>query len=376
MTVPSPSPGSPTPPLPAAMQRRWRIERRTDTSSLWQAASILIAIVAALLVSAILLLTAGANPLVAFGALFTGAFGSWRAVMETLVRAGPLILTGLAATIAFRARIWNIGAEGQLVVGAMAGYFALTLFGGLPRLPLFLLIVLFACAGGGAYGWLSGILKVRFRVDEIISTVMLNYVAILFLSFMLSGIGPWRQEGSYYQQSPEIPQVARFIVLLPQSRLHIGFAIAVLAAILIWVLLERTPLGYEIRAFGFNPTASRFKGTNVPGLVMLTMALSGGLAGLAGAGELFGIHHRLVLDLSTGIGYTGIIVAMLAGLNPLGVMVAGVLFGGLINGAFRLQIMTGVPSAFIAAIQAIVLLFVLAAAVLARYRIGRVEDAD
>jgi len=358
------------------MRPKWRFERRTDRSRLWQVGAVVVAILAAFLVSAMLLKTAGAQVLPAFEALFTGAFGSRRAVLETLVRSAPLILTGLAATLAFRAKIWNIGAEGQMVIGAMTGYFGYTLFPGLPRALLFLLIVLFSFAGEAAYGWLAGFLKVRFRVDEIISTVMLNYIAIFFLSLMLSGVGPWREEGSFYQQSAEIPEAARFAVFISDSRLHAGFLIALLAAVVVWVLLEKTPLGYEIRAYGFNPVASRFKGTNVSGLVMLIMALSGGLAGLAGASELFGIHHRVVMDLSIGLGFTGIIVAMLAALDPFGVVIVSILFGGLVNGAFKLQIVTGVPSAFISAIQAIVLLFALSAAVLARYRIVRsVEDA-
>ena len=343
---------------------------------MWQVAAVVIAILAAFLVSALLLMTAGANVPDAFQALFSGGFGSRRAILETLVRSAPLILTGLAATLAFRAKIWNIGAEGQLVIGGMTGYLAFTLFEGLPRFLLFLLIILFSFAGGAAYGWLAGFLKVRFKVNVIISTVMLNYIAIFFLSLMLSGVGPWREEGSYYQQSAEIPEAARFVVLISDSRLHAGFLIAILAAIIVWILLEKTPLGYEIRAYGFNPVASRFKGTNVSGLVMLTMALSGGLAGLAGASEVFGIHHRMVMDLSIGLGFTGIIVAMLAALDPFGVIIVSILFGGLVNGAFKLQIVTGVPSAFISAIQAIVLLFALSAAVLSRYRIvRRVEDA-
>lgn len=355
---------------------KWRLERRTDKSRLWQVAAVVIAILAAFLVSAILLMTASAQIIPAFEALFTGAFGSKRAILETLVRASPLILTGLAATMAFRAKIWNIGAEGQLVIGAMTGYLAFTLFGGLHRFLLFLLIILFSFVGGAAYGWLAGFLKVRFQVDEIISTVMLNYIAIFFLSLMLSGVGPWREEGSFYQQSAELPEVARFGVLISDSRLHTGFLIAILAAVAVWIILEKTPLGYEIRAYGYNSVASRFKGTNVSGLVMLTMAISGGLAGLAGAGELFGIHHRVVMDLSIGLGFTGIIVAMLAALDPFGVVIVSILFGGLVNGAFKLQIVTGVPSAFISAIQAIVLLFALSAAVLARYQIVRsVEDA-
>lgn len=365
-----------TPPSPHRGRSRWQLERRTEVSRWWQAASLLIAIVAAFAVAGLLLLTAKANVWVAFRALFGGAFGDWRALLETLVRAAPLILTGLAAALAFRGRVWNIGAEGQLVIGAMAGYWAYTLLNGLPRLPLLVGIFLFGALGGAIFGWLAGLLKVRFGVDEIISTVMLNYIAMFFLSFMLSGVGPWREPGSYYQQSPMIAEVAYLPVLIPRSRLHVGFVVAVLAAVLVYVLLEKTPLGYEMRAIGFNPIAARFKGTDVPRTVILTMAISGALAGLAGVGELFAIHRRLVMDISTGIGYTGIIVAMLANLHPLGVILAAILFGGLTNGAYRLQITTGVPSAFIFAIQAIVLLFVISASILSRYRIRRVVDAE
>lgn len=361
---------------PSLRRSRWQLERRTDISRWWQVGSLLLAIAAAFVISGLLLLTAKADVGVALRALFGGAFGDRYAILETLVRAAPLMLTGLAAALAFRGRVWNIGAEGQLVIGAMVGYWAYTLLSSLPRLPLLAGIILFGALGGAALGWLAGFLKVRFGVDEIISTVMLNYVVMFLLSFMLSGIGPWREAWSYYQQSPLIAEIAHFPVLVPRSRLHIGFVIAILAAVLVYVLLEKTPLGYEMRAIGFNPIAARFKGTNVPRTVIVTMAVSGALAGLAGVGELFAIHHRLVMDLSTGIGYTGIIVAMLADLQPLGVILAAILFGGLTNGAYRLQITTGVPSAFIFAIQAIVLLCVISASILSKYRIRRVVDVE
>ncbi len=352
------------------------IEPRENVSGFARTVALLLALLGAVLVTALLLRTAGAEIGPAFSALLSGAFGSRRSVLETLVRAAPLILTGLSVTLAYRGRIWTIGSEGQLFAGAMAGYWALNLFGWLPRFPLFIVILLFSFSGGAVLGWLAGILKVRFSVDEIISTVMMNYIIIFFLSFMLSGSGPWRQEGSFYQQSAELPESANFLVLFPNSRLHIGFVIALVSAVLIHLLLTRTPLGYEIRALGSNPVAMKFKGVNVPRTIITTLILSGGLAGLAGAGELFGIHQRLVLDLSNGLGFTGIIVAMLAGLNPLGVILVAVLFGGLVNGGFRLQVATGIPSAFILAIQAIVLLFAISASVISRYRLRRRVDVE
>jgi simple sugar transport system permease protein len=356
--------------------RGWKVEPRQQVSRSLKILSVVLAFLAALLISSLLLLTARVNLIEAFGALFIGAFGNWRSFMDTLARASPLILTGLAATLAFRGKVWNIGGEGQLVGGAMAAFLAFTLFSELPRPVFYLLVLVFSFTGGALFGAISGVLKVRFNVDEIISTVMMNYIILYFLSFMLSAEGPWREPGSYYQQTVLIPVKDRFPVLFPRSEVHLGFLVALLCAMLIKIVLDITPLGYEIRALGFNAKALKFKGTNISKLVVVTLLLSGGLAGLAGAGELFGVQHRLVMDLSNGLGYSGIIVAMLAGLDPVGVALAALLFGGLINGAYRLQTVTGVPSAFVDAIQAIVLLCVLASFVLSRYQIRRVVDVE
>jgi general nucleoside transport system permease protein len=354
----------------------WRFEPRENSSGLWQLLWILVAIVAALGISSLLLLITDVNVGTAYRALFDGAFGSTRSVLQTMVRASTLILTGLSAAIAFRAKIWNIGQEGQLIAGGVAAFWAFTLFSGLPR-PLFILLVLlFALAGGALLGALTGVLKVRFRVDEIISTMMLNYIMLYFVAFMVSSGGPWKDPASAYQQSVLIPAAARFPKLVPASGLHIGLIVALAAAAVVKIILDRTPLGFEIRALGYNPTAARFKGMNVSATIMIVMLLSGGLAGLAGAGELMGVQYRLVLDLASGLGYTGIIVAMLANLDPLGVVLAAILFGGLTNGAYRLQTSTGVSSSFIEAIQAIVLLCVLAAFVFSRYRLKRTTHAD
>jgi len=349
----------------------WKIEPRQQVSRSAKFISIVLAFLAAMLLSSLLLLTAGVNLIEAFGALLMGAFGSWRTFMDTLARSSPLILTGLAAALAFRGKIWNIGGEGQLIGGAMAGFLAYTLFNGLPQPVFYLLVLIFCFLGGALLGALSAWLKVRFNVDEIISTVMMNYIILYFLSFMLSAEGPWREPGSFYQQTVMIPVELRFPILLPRSEVHLGFLVAFVCAIIVKIMFDKTPLGYEIRALGLNAKALKFKGTNISRLVVVTLFISGGLAGLAGAGELYGIQHRLVMDLSNGLGYAGIIVAMLAGLDPIGVVLAALLFGGLINGAYRLQTVTGVPSAFVDAIQAIVLLCVLAAFVLSQFQIRR-----
>jgi general nucleoside transport system permease protein len=354
---------------------RIKFEKREDVGLVGRFFAILFALLAAMLVSAILISLADASPTEAFTNLFKGAFGSRRAVLETLTKATPLILTGLATVIAFRGKIWSIGQEGQLFLGAIGGYWAFRIFEGLPAVALVPIIVLAGFITGAIGGMVAGFLKAYFNVDEIISTVMGNYIIDYLLSFLLSGVGPWREPGSYYQQTAPIAENAHYPLLFENSRLHMGFLIALAGSLVVYLILNHTPFGYQLRAFGSNPRAARFKGININKIFIVTMLISGGLAGLAGTGELFGVQYRLRPDLSPGYGYTGIIVAMLAGLNPVGVIPAGILFGALISGSAQMRIATGVPTALTYAIQAIVLLFLLSAQVLARYRIRRAEHA-
>ncbi|MGI9416966.1 MAG: ABC transporter permease [Geminicoccaceae bacterium] len=349
------------------MAVRLDIERRLEPSLLWQSLSIVVALLASLAACALLLASAGADILAAVSAIYDGAFGSWKATVKTLVKASPLMLTGVAVTLAFRAKIWNIGAEGQLFAGAMMAYWAYVMCGWLPSFLLVTLIFAAGFLGGGLYGGLAGWLRSRFAVNEVLTTVMLNYIIGYFLSYMLVS-GPWRDPSSFYQQTPRIDAAARLPPILPDSKLHLGFLIAVVMALAAYALLKRTSLGYEIRAVGFNPLASRFKGIRVERTAILVMVLSGGIAGLAGVSEVFGVHFRLTPEVSLGFGFTGIIVAMLAGLHPIAVVFVAILFGALINGGIKMQIATGVPSAMISAIEAIILLFFLAAAALNRYQ--------
>lgn len=364
----NPSPlASPGKPLP--LWQRIEFERLPDPSWQRRAIATLLSLVASLIVCGSLIALAGANLGEATVAMLGGALGSQRALLETLVKATPLILTALAATVAFRGRIWNIGAEGQLLAGAIASYWAYTVFDSLPPALLAPTVILAGFTGGALLGTLAAVLKVRFAVDEILSTMMLNYIMSYLLSFLLSASGPWREPSSFYQQTALLPDPVHWLTFFPRSRLHPGFLMAIAAAILLYILLQKTTLGYHIRAIGFNPQASQFKGIPVAKTWIMALLLSGGIAGLAGVGELFGTVHRLNLELSSGYGYTGIIIACLGNLNPLAIIAAALFFAGLTSGAFRLQVVTGVPSAIAYVIQAVTLLFFLVAQGLAQYRI-------
>ena len=228
----------------------FRMEKRANVSRMDLALATAIAILGAFLVCAILMKLAGASIIETFMALFGGAFGGQRSILETLVKTTPLLLTAEAVTLAFRGKIWNIGAEGQLFTGAILAYWAYLIFQGLPPLLMFVVIVLAGFVGGAICGGIAGVLKARFNVDVIISTVMLNYIVEYLLSFLLSGNGPWRAPDSFYPHTPEIAVQARWLLMLPPSRLHIGFIIALGMAVFTYYLLEKTVFGLKIRSLG------------------------------------------------------------------------------------------------------------------------------
>jgi simple sugar transport system permease protein len=246
----------------------------------------------------------------------------------------------------------------------------------LDRPVLLLVIVLGGFLGGGLLGLLSGWMKARFNVDIIISTVLLNYIVTTMLQFLLYDHKYWMGASTYYPRTDYVTEDAWYPILTQDARLHMGFLIAVGLAILIYWMLKRTPYGYDIRALGSNPVATAFQGINVGRMVIVTMFISGGLAGLAGAGEVFGVHHNVSTEISPGYGYTGIIVAMVAELNPLAVIPTAILFGGLINGSVILVTTTGTHTSIIFVIQAFVLLSVLISRVLMKYRIRRVPHVE
>jgi general nucleoside transport system permease protein len=343
-----------------------RFERRQEASWIDQLIAYVVAIVAGFAVSALLVLASGADVVEGFSALYDGAFGSAEAIGQSLVAAIPLIFTGLATVVAFRAGIWNIGQEGQMFAGAMAGYWASLHMAGVPMAFAVPVVILAAITGGAALSAFCAFLRARFEVNEIISTMMMNYIIIYLLSYLLAG-GPWTEAGSTaYHQTPiiadnfHLPEVGG----LPASAL-----LALIATVGLAILIARTPLGFELRGLGFNPTALRYKGVRVGATVVTVMALSGALSALAGVSEVFGLNFRLRAEVLTGLGYTGIIVGMIGALNPWGTLVAALLFGALTNGALYMNVLTDVPSALVPAMQGILLLFVLGASVLVRYRI-------
>lgn len=328
----------------------------------------LAAIAATLLLVSLLVLAAGASPLSVFYLVARGAAGSQFALLETLTRATPLIFTGLAVAVAFRAKLWNIGAEAQLYIG---GVVTVVLGTGALPLPSFILIPVLVAATMAAGALLllgPAILKTRFGVDEVVTTLLLNFIVLLFVSMLLEGVlkDPM---GMGWPQSQKVIAEAQLPRLIQGKRLHFGFVIAITAAVVVWVITKKTMLGYEMRAVGHNPEGARFVGIPVNRVLMKTALLSGGLAALAGFSEVSGLKGNLTLDLSAGYGYTGIVVAMLAVLNPLGVIASAIFVAGIFVGADAMSRAAKVPSYIADVMVATSLLTMVVAILLTRYRI-------
>ncbi|HYH39402.1 MAG TPA: ABC transporter permease [Azospirillum sp.] len=347
-----------------------RLEPRTHTPLALRVLAPVGAVLAALALCALLVAWTGAPVLKAYGLLVEGAVGSRFALTETLTRATPLILTGLAAAVAFRAKLWNIGAEGQLYMGALA---AVVLGGGMLNLPFWLLIPAVLVAGALAGGLTllgPAVLKVRFGVDEVVTTLLLNFVVLLFVSMLLEGAlkDPM---GMGWPQSAPVVEAAELPKLVARTRLHAGLVIALALAVVLWLIDTRTIWGYENRAVGANPRAAAFAGMPVTKVMLRTAVLSGGLAGLAGAAEVCGLKGYLTLDLSPGFGYSGIVVAMLAQLHPLGVVGGALFIAGIFVGADAMSRAVPVPNYIADVLVATSLLCMLVAGLLARYRLRR-----
>ena len=329
-----------------------------------------IATLAALAVGALVLLFLRVNPIEAYGALWEGAFGNSNALAETLVKATPLLLVGLGICIAFRGGVINIGGEGQMVVGALLATFIGLNFEGWPGWIVIFLAMAGGFIGGAIWGGIPGLLKAYFNVNEILSTIMMNAIAVQGMNFLLRGpmIDPAQME-----LASKIPQTARIndAFLLPRlipTRLHIGAGIAVILAFLVYILLWRTTWGYRIRAVGRNPHASRYAGIKVKRYVVLALLLSGAFAGLAGATQVFGVNYRMITDGSaTGFtgsaGFNGIVAALFGQLHPVGTIPASILFGALLVGANKMQRVVQVPSALIVALNGLVVIFVVSSSI-------------
>lgn len=349
-----------------------RLEKRTYTSTRALALAPVGAVLFTLVVSSLLVLWAGAPVGQTYGLLLKGGFGSVFALSETLTRAIPLILTGLAATVAFKSRLFNIGAEGQLYVGALAAVAIGGLHDGtgfaLPPTLLFVLMMVAAALAGALLLLGPALMKARLGVDEVVTTLLLNFIVLLFVSMMLDG--PMKDPMAMgWPQSVALMDELTLGKLIAQTRVHTGLLWAGALAVGLWVLMKFTVLGFNIRAVGANAHAAAFAGVPVTRTVVLVAMLSGALAGLAGAIEVAGRTGYLTLDMSPGYGYTGIVIAMLAALHPLGVVAASIFVAGVLVGADSMSRAIGVPTYIADVIVAASLISVLVATLLTQYRV-------
>jgi len=342
---------------------------------IWRAVSVPVAaVLLAALVGAIILLVSGASPIQAYGALLQGAFGSPSAIQRTLEKATPLMFSGLAVAFAFKAGLFNIGAQGQLLLGAIT---AAAVGFGIKGLPPFLHVSLALLAGGVAgalYGAIPGALKTYTGAHEVITTIMLNYIAINITDYLADGPFKDSSGGNIVARTPLVEESARIGTL--GNIIPIGFIIAILAAALVWWILFHTTFGFEIRTVGLSPHAARYAGMKVARTIILTMVISGFLAGVGGAIETQGVVGRYQPGFNAGLGFDGITIALLGKTHPFGVIPAAILVGAMDAGASQMQFDAGVPNEIIDVIQALILFFIAADMIVRWIFRMRVEDQD
>lgn len=345
-----------------------RLERRIGVPMWLELSAPFMAVAVAFALCSVLLMLIGAPVLRAYGLLFVGSFGSSFAISETLAKATPLIFTGLAAAVAFRASLYNIGGEGQLLMG---GIMVALVGTGIVVLPPVLMVPLLLISGAlGGLALLIGpaLLKVRLGVDEVVTTLLLNFIILLLLSYLLQG--PLRDpDGFFWPQSRDVIDSGRLVRFGDAGRAHWGLAVAVLTVAITSVFMSRTVWGLELRAVGANPRGAAFAGINVDSVVIRTALISGGLAGLAGAVQIMGLRGNLTTDLSPGYGYLGIAVAMLGLLRPWGVLVAALFVAALFTGGGSMGRALSVPSYLADVIVATALMTVIASQLAVRYRV-------
>jgi len=343
-----------------------RIER--GTAPVWLRA--LLPVAAALLtfvITALLVVLVKANPLEAYYYFLIDPLTSRTKTLEVLVKATPLLLTGAAVTFAFVGGYWNIGAEGQLYAGAVAATAIGLQVGNLPAWLALPLMLIGGFLAGALWALTPALMKVKLAIDEVVTTLLLNSVALFGVSALLNG--PWRNPVSQWPQSPDIAASAIFPKLVARSRLHLGFLLAVVIILLLWYVLTQTSLGLRMRAVGLGAEAARFAGINVERTMLTSALVSGGIAGLAGVNEIAGIHYHLIDAISPGFGYTGILIATLGSLSASGVTLAALFIGLIDTGAQTVSRVLGVPVYLGDVIQATLLLVTLAVLLLQRYRL-------
>ena len=346
---------------------RFRIEKRKPLPGWAKIVIPIAAILVTLILSAIPILVAGGHLWKSYFYLFYGALGTRFNLLETFVKASPLLLTGLAVAFAFRAKFWNIGAEGQLLAGALMATVLGVHMGAVPQALVLPIIIVAGFIAGGIWASIPAILKTKLKVDDVVSTLLLNYVMIHIMGALL--FGPLQQPGSSWPRSSEIIKAACYPILLARSRFHMGIIIAFLAVFVIWFINKKTTFGYQSKAVGVNIRAAHFGGINTTSVILWTALISGGLAGLAGVGELCAIQYRLIMAISPGYGYSGIVIAMLGNLHPVGVLFSSLFFSVIIVGAQTMSRMTGVPTYIAEVIQGMALMVMLVFLLFTEYKL-------
>ncbi len=358
-----------------AAEKRYALEQQRLDKAI-RIATPFISVVIAVLVGSVIIWLSGHSPVLAFSAMFQGAFGSQRQIGETLLRSTPLIFTGLAVAYGFRAGLFNIGAEGQLFLGGLAAAFLGVRLASYPMAVSVPVILLGGAVAGAAWAFIPAVLKARIGAHEVITTMMFTYIGRYIVSWLVTG--PLKAPGAI-PHTVEIAVSSRLIKLnellpfLKPTRAHIGIFIAIVFAFLVWLLLRYTTMGYEARAVGFNQPAAEAAGISVSATTIKSLCFSGALAGLAGCAEVMGVHYRLFDQFSSGLGFTGIAVALLAKNNPLGVIASAILFGALSAGASTMQLEADVSQKVIYILQAIII-FLIAAETIVAWFVKRVRS--
>lgn len=334
---------------------------KSTIRSIYKAA---ISITLALLVTSVLFLITGANPFLAYYWILYGAFGNVNLFIETLVRMTPILLVSLGLAVVFKAKVWNIGAEGQLYMGAMMGTIAAVSIGNTP----FTLIIgiLAAILGGMAWASIPALMKTKLGINEVITTFLMNYVAIYLIQWLIAF--PFRSSDSLFPESARLPSAALLPYLMPPSRLHLGVIITLFVVFpIVYLLMNRTTFGYKLKAVGENPEAARYGGINVKKTIFLALIFSGALAGIAGFFEVSGLQFRMRSSLSPGYGYTGIVVALLGNNNPIGVLLSSIFLAAIFNGASTMSRVMNQPQGIVDFIQGVLIIFVLGSEYIMRF---------
>ncbi len=329
----------------------------------------IVSLLIGLIIGAIAVSIVGINPLDVYGGILSNAFGSWYAFSETLVAATPLILITAGLIVVFRMNVWNIGAYGQYIIGAIfSSYFALFASNGLSKPVMLTVMIIASMIGGAIWALIPTLLKIFWEVNEVITTLLLNYIALYILKFLM--YGPWKNPESYgFPLSKTFPQTAILPVLFNGTRLTIGIIFALISVIVVWFLIKKSKFGYEVKVIGDNPLAAKYAGISVNRNIIIGMAISGALAGLAGMTEVSGIVHYLQVKIGADYGYTAIIVAWIAYLDPIVTILAAILFGGLASGGYSLQITMRVSYGIVGLIESITLFSLVGAQIFLNYKL-------